>query len=121
MTGEKASISRPLVGAIALACLLAAAGLWIVQARTTQDGAGLQMWIAAFVRVGMLMTAFWLALPLLQGTRFRFSTEMVISFVVAALALARLQLRVLIPLFVVLAIAGLLLRPRPKNRPPRRW
>ena len=121
MTGEKTSISRPLVGVIALACLLAAAGLWIVQGRETQDGAGPQMWIAAFVRVGMLMSAFWLALPALQGTRFRLSTEMVIGFVVAALALARVQLRVLIPLFVFLAIAALLLRPRPKNRPPRRW
>ena len=116
-------VSRPLVGVIALVCLLAAAALWTMQARQTQDGAGLQMWIAAFVRVGMLMSAFWLALPSLQGARFRprISTEMVIGFVVAALALARVQLRVLIPLFVLLAIAALLLRPRPKNRPPRTW
>ena len=121
MNSEKTSVSRPLVGGIALACLLAAAGLWVLQTRETQDGAGMQMWIAALIRVGMLMSAFWLALPALQRTRFRprFSTEMVIGFVVAALALARLQLRVLVPLFVLLAIAALLLRPRPKDRPPR--
>lgn len=122
MSSQNASVSRPLVGGIALGCLAAAVGLWVVQTRTTQDGAGLQMWIAAFVRVGMLMSAFWLALPALQGKRFHglISTEMVIGFVVAALALARLQLRVLIPLFVLLAIAAMLLRPRPKDRPPRR-
>lgn len=123
MSTEKATLNRPFVGFLALALLGTAAVLWIVQLSSTSDGAGLRMWTAACVRVGMLMTALWLALPAdgRQAAWAGISKETLIGFVIAAVALARLQLRVLLPLFVLLVIIGLVLRPRSKARPRRDW
>jgi hypothetical protein len=56
MTDQRVPVSRLLVGVIALACLGAALAIGIVDKWEN-------LWCAAFVRVGLLMSAFWLALP----------------------------------------------------------
>lgn len=72
---------------------------------------------AGCIRVGLLLGALWLALP----TRTRPAawanvSPYVVVGVVVALLFVR-QMRIFIPLLIVVGILGLLLRPRPK-RPP---
>jgi hypothetical protein len=52
----KIEVNRPLVGVIALVCLVTAAVLWQVPDSNT-------MWVAGFVRAGLMTGAIWLALP----------------------------------------------------------
>jgi hypothetical protein len=110
MTDHQVPVNRTLVGLIALGCLGAAATIGIVD--TWEN-----LWCAAFVRVGLLMGAFWLALP----TRHReaawanVSPYTILAALVALFVVARW--RSALPIVIVIAVLALVLRPRQRRRP----
>lgn len=108
MTDNRAPVNRPLVGILALVCCGVGAALWF--GWPDQDA-----FAAGFLRAGLVLGAVWLALP----TRSRPAawanlspTALVAVFL--ALVLVR-QFRVLIPLLIVVCVAAIVLRPRPKR------
>ncbi|MGH7127927.1 MAG: hypothetical protein ACREJB_02165 [Planctomycetaceae bacterium] len=117
MSSKHVTINRTLVGVLALGCLAAALALWLAG----PDQESLSLWQAGFVRVGLVLVALWIALP----SRHRpaawanLSLPMFIGGLIALVALLRIPLRILLPLAVVLAIVGVLVRPRGRFRPPR--
>jgi hypothetical protein len=119
MQNSKNTISRPLVGAIAAGMLITAAVLFLWLG--IPMNAGLATWRGALVRLGIVMSAAWLALPS-KGRPAAWAkinpTSFAAGFLVL-LALPRLPYRVLLPLAAILLAAGWLLRPRPLKRPPR--
>jgi len=117
MNDTKITINRTLVGVLALGCLLAAAAVWIGAPGDNQW----TMWCAAFTRVGLLMSAFWLALP--YGSRdAAWANVTPWSFLGIMLAVVGVAARpkVAVPLLFVLAVVGFVLRPRQKKRPESR-
>jgi hypothetical protein len=103
-------VNRTLVGILAIVCCAAA----IVIALTAPEQEALG---AACLRVGLVLGAFWLALP----TRSRPAAWANVSpYVVVAIVVALLfvrQMRVFIPLLLVVGVLAFFLRPRPKKRP----
>ncbi len=117
MSDTKITINRPLVGVLALGCLLAAAAILI----GAPDDNKWTMWRGAFTRVGLLMSAFWLALP--YGSRdaaWANVTPWTFLGIMLAVAGVAARPRVAVPILIVLAIVGFVLRPRPKKRPENR-
>ena len=113
----KQGVNKILVGAIALGCLAIAAGLWAIDS----EQAGL---LAAFWRIGLVMSALWLALPK-KGEAFAW--ERAVPLIVGAIiviAVGRRALPIALPILIVIALAAVFIRPRPKRRhtppPPRR-
>ena len=117
MSDTKITINRTLVGVLALGCLLAGAAIWI----GAPDDKQWIMWRGAFTRVGLLMSAFWLALP--YGSRDAAWANVTpwsfLGIILAIVGIARFP-RVAVPVLIVLAVAGFVLRPRPKKRPENR-
>lgn len=118
MSRDKVKINRTLVGILTLGCF-AAAGVISV---THPHDESWRLWLAGFIRVGLLMSAFWLALP----TRDRDAAWANVSWMtfagllLALIAVIRLPLRIVLPLLVVLTVVGVFLRPREKRRPGSR-
>ncbi|EDL58439.1 hypothetical protein [Gimesia maris] len=118
MSGEKIPINRTLTGLISLGCLGIAAYLfWLAPPDqfAQQDVA-----TGAFMRVGLLMFALWLALP----TRNRDAAWANVSpwvFVVIIMAVVGVAVRpkIVVPLLIVMAVFGFVLRPRNKRRSRR--
>ncbi len=102
-----------------MVCLIVAGILeWQV---TVEQFAQKEAATGAFMRVGLLMFAFWLALP----TKKRDAAWANVSpwfFVGLILAIVGVAVRpkIAVPLIVVLSIFGFVLRPRNKKRAPRR-
>jgi len=116
MSDEKIKVSRPLVGVIAVGCLCIAAGIGL----THSADEGWVLWQSGFTRIGLVMAAFWFALPS-HGRKAAWadiSPRTGIAVIMAVIALA-VRPKAAIPVLIVLAIVGLLLRPRPKHRPKR--
>ena len=118
MSHEKYPVNRMMVGLVTLVCLGAALALWLF---APQDNSQWRMLQAAFVRVGCVMAAFWVALP----TRFRKAAWANVSpttfaGILLALFAAAYRPRIVIPILIVLAIVGFFLRPREKKRPKSR-
>lgn len=115
MTTQQYPVNRVLVGGIALACLAAAAGLWVFAPPT----ANINMWKFGFARIGIVMCAFWLALP----SRNRQAAWANLSgggLAVAALfllVLTRVPLRVVLPLAIVTVIVSIVIRPKQRPSP----
>ncbi len=119
MTSKTIPVNRTMVGLIAFGCLGIAIGLgftsnWLPDSNST---ALLQGGLA---RVGLLMGAIWLALPgKNQAAAWaNVSPWTLIGLLLAVILTTRIQLRVLIPAAVVMGVICLVLRPRPKKRPP---
>ncbi len=114
MTTQKVAVNRHLVGLLALMCLVAAGIILLGFGNNLQ----LRQWGSAFLRVGLVLAAFWIALP----TRYRdaawaeVNPLVIPGFVVAFLLLAY-RPRIGIPILVVAAVFGFLLRPRRPKRP----
>lgn len=118
MSETNIPVNRTLVGILALACFAAALAILAIYG---VEGESWYLWLSGFVRVGLLLSAFWLALP----TRHREAawanlTPMTLIGMVLAVAAVALRPKVLIPLLILLAVLGLILRPRPKQRPRSR-
>lgn len=122
MSEYKIDISRPLVGALALICLTAWIGIWL----TWPNDEDWKLWQAGFMRVGLVMSAFWLALPGKNrpAAWTSVSPKTLIGLLLAIVGIV-LRPRLMIPLLLVLAVVGYFLRPRErgprmKSRPRRR-
>jgi hypothetical protein len=118
MTAPEVPVNRALVGILALGCV-AIGGIWWIF-----EGSGnVGVWPGSFLRVGLIMGAFWLALPTRtrEAAWARISLWNLIGGLLALLLVvrAKLPLRLLLPGVLVLAAAIYVLRPRPKTRPRR--
>jgi len=113
MAGEKIEINRPLVGVLTIICYLVAAYIWL---RYPNE----EFWLGGFVRVALLMSAFWLALP--SGNReaawANVSPSTFVAILVAVLMVPRYP-RAIFGMAVVLLPIWYFLRPRKKQRPPQ--
>ena len=117
---QQVPVNRTLVGVIALACLIGGAFVWLQL--PVQEGSQLSMLAAALIRVGLLMVAFWVALPTKnrEAAWANVSPSRLAGVMLAVLIVAarpRFML-VLIPLGILVLIVGTLLKPR--NRRPRK-
>ena len=101
-----------MVGVLTLVCFGIALVMWL---RGVDEHT--ELWFAGFIRVGLLMSAFWVALP--TGKReaawANVSPATFIGLILAVLLLPRYP-RFVIPALVVLAILGFVLRPRRRSR-----
>lgn len=96
MTQQPLTINRALVGAISLVLLAAAA---ILSLMDTQE-----MWAGACLKVGLVMGAFWLALP--SFTRNPELGRVSLATLIGALAVALIIGRTRVPLKIVLPTLG---------------
>jgi hypothetical protein len=121
MGESKTAVSRPLVGGLAIG-LFGIAFMLSLWPNLLSGAAGATVGGAA-ARVGIVMAAFWLALP----TRNRpaawanVSITSALPLILAATALLRIPFRILLPLAGVVLLVGVILRPRPARRPERRF
>ena len=119
MAQQTININRPLVGICALLCYAAAAVLFL-SGRGSEEG---QVWLAGAVRIGLLLSAFWLAMP--SGTREAAWANVSPWALVGIAALVFLVatrprvIFVLMPILIAIAAIGRFLRPKTKKRPPR--
>ena len=109
-------VNRKLVGLISLVCLLTSAGLYLVYG----SDESWEMWRAGFMRVGLLMGAFWQALP----TRDRdaaWARVSPLAFVGALVTLfvAVRRPKVFVPLLVIVGAVLLVLRFLRRGGPDR--
>ena len=118
MDDSDAAIRRMLVGVVAITLLTAALVLWILPGASANQAT--LMWRAGCGRMGVVVAALWLAMP----TRSRpaawanLNPRSVAALGLAALAI-KFPLKLLLPLGGILIVAGLVLRPRRRVRPPR--
>lgn len=116
MNQQPLTINRTLVGVIGLVLLIAAAVLGLLGTDRGQD-----LWAGACLKVGLVMSAFWLALPSL--TRSEVLGRMTWGALIAAIAIALVVGRIKVPLSVVIPVAlGFFLLIRvlgPRRMPPR--
>jgi hypothetical protein len=113
-TSKSITINQNLVGTIAITMLGGAGVLWFF--------AGSQnMWTGACLKVGLVMAALWMALPSISrhGSWGQTSWGAVAGTMAVALVLAgkKVDLRLILPMLVGVAIAVMILRPGSKHRP----
>jgi hypothetical protein len=118
MEDPNAAARRLLVGVTAATLLSVCVLLWILPG-VSRSGSAV-MWRGACGRVGIVTAALWFALPARgrPAAWANLNPRSVAAVVIAALAI-RFPLRLLLPLGGILMIVGVLLRPRPRARPPR--
>ena len=122
MSHEKFPVSRTLVGLVTLVCLGTALAIsQFAPQDNIQDDTQWRLLQAAFVRVGCVMAAFWLALPT-RSRKAAWANVSPTTFagILLALFAAAYRPRIVIPILIVMAIVGFLLRPREKKRPKSR-
>lgn len=121
-TNDKVTINRTLVGVLALICLLSAVAIWLTRQDAANADTNATMWQAAFTRVGLVMAAFWIALPSKgrEAAWANISKQSLVVILLGLVALTRLKLQIVLPAVAVLLVLGSILRPRPKNRPAAR-
>ena len=78
------------------------------------------MWTGACLKVGLVMAALWIALPSIsrQGRLGQASWVAIVATIAVALVLTgkRVDLRLILPVLIGMAIAMMILRPRSRNR-----
>ena len=113
---QKVTINRGLVGWLALASLLGAGASFLFEADDVN------VWQGIFTRVGIVLTALWMALPKdgTLGNWANVSLTTLIGIVAAIFVVAR-NPRQSVPMLLAVAAIGRLLRPRDKPRPPREF
>ena len=125
MKDQKIPVSRPLVGILALTCFAAAAAILFTQSNFVSVVFQEQklaideawwMWLGGFVRVGLLLAAFWVALPS-RNRQAAWANVSPWTFggMLVAVVMVALRPRVIVPLLLVAAVLGFLLRPRRKR------
>lgn len=118
----KVQINRPMVGIISLVCL----GLWIfLYSRDPNAEGDMLIWQGGFMRSGLLMGAFWFALPTKnrEAAWANVSPWTLVGMIVAFGAMVA-RPKVFVPLFAALGAVGYFLRPRKgqrDQRPDRNW
>ncbi len=111
---QPVTINRGLLGCLALGCLIGAAVSFVYE---TEE---VNIWQGAFTRVGIVLTALWMALPRdgRLGNWANVSLSTLILIVGAIFVVSRRPQQFL-PILLGVAAIGYFLRPREKNRPPR--
>jgi len=119
VTTPQVPVNRSLVGVLALACVAVAGGFYL----TGVEGPS-ALWQGAFFRVGVVLAAFWLALPsrTREAAWARVPIWSVVGVLLAIVVVARTRvpLKLLLPGALVFAIALMVLRPPRKQRPAQR-
>lgn len=121
MSQTSVPVNRFLVGVIACVCFLTGLGIYLF-VPAGEEMQGSRMWSAAFLRVGVLMSAFWLALP--SKNRDAAWTNLSLgqsAGVLLAIVGIVLRPKIAIPLLIVLGVVGYFLRPRARQYAPRPW
>ena len=103
-----------MVGAIGLVLLAVATALTLMGAEGIQD-----IWAGACLKVGLVMVAFWLALPSITSNPNLGSASwgMLLVMIVLALVVARTKvpMKVVLPVLGAFVLAVRILRPRQKR------
>ncbi|MCC7420157.1 MAG: hypothetical protein IT428_07755 [Planctomycetaceae bacterium] len=117
MNPTKSQVSRPMVGVLALVCL----AIWGAMFLLPESSNATDLWHGAFLRIGVVMGAFWISLPA-RGRDAAWSGINATTLVGAAfLAFLTARLRfAIIPIAIGVVTIGLFLRPRGKHRPGTR-
>jgi hypothetical protein len=120
MRESKTTVSRPLVGILAIG-LFGVAFVLSLWPNLLSGAAGATVGGAA-ARVGIVMAALWLALPTHNrpAAWANVSIASALPLLLAATALFRIPFRILIPLAGLVLFVGVILRPKPARRPERR-
>lgn len=117
MAQQKVAVNRTLTGILTIVCLVS--GFAMLVYMPAREAVA-----AALIRVGLLLGAFWLALPTKtrEAAWANVSPALLIGSLAAAVAIAvrPALIRVLLPILVALLIVGYVLKPRDKRRPTRR-
>jgi hypothetical protein len=118
MGNDKIAINRTLVGVLAICCLVGAVSLHLLVPGSDEA----RLWLAGFIRVGLVLAAFWIALPSgdRQAAWANLSRNTLIGIVLGMLALFRLPFRIVLPVAISIAVIGYMLHPRGKQRPRSR-
>ncbi len=121
MTSSDTRLSRPLVGTIAAVLIIAGTAISLIP-NGGSSSQQLELFRGACFRVGLVMVALWLALPLME--RNRAGGKEIGGFLLIGLLalffLRRVPLRIIVAAAAALATLGAILRPRPKQRPGNR-
>lgn len=106
-----------MVGVLALVCLM----VWGAMFLLPESSNATDLWHGAFLRIGVVMAAFWISLPA-RGRDAAWSGINATTLVGAAfLAFLTARLRfAVIPIAIGVVMVGLFLRPRGKQRPGTR-
>lgn len=117
MAQQKVPVNRTLAGFLTIVCLVVGFGLLLYMPDRTAIASG-------FIRVGLLLGAFWLALPTKnrEAAWANVSPVVLIGSLGAAIACAARPalLRYALPIVIALFVVGYVLKPREKRRPARR-
>lgn len=118
MKPQTVTVNRSLVGVIALLLLGAAAVLTVRGA----DGSW-ELWSGACLKIGLVMGAFWLAMPVLTRNpelgRTSLATLLMVILGALLIARSRVPLNVIVPVLGAFLFFARILRPRPTTSPPR--
>jgi hypothetical protein len=118
MAATDVPVNRQLVGILAGVCGLLGVITW-----SFSDPDGANLWPGAFVRVGTVLGALWLALPTRhrEAAWARVPIWKVLGVLLAIILIARtrIPLKLLIPAGLAFALVIVVLRPRGKVRPGR--
>lgn len=110
MPGTGLSSKRIAVGLCALLCLLMAAGLWLFTGNPEAN-----QFLSALTRVGIVLAALWLALPeARQSIVWQKAGPILLAAAIVVAVMPKL-VRYALPAAVVLSIAAILVRPKPKR------
>lgn len=119
METQNPSVNRAIAGLIALGCLVTAIGLipWVAGSNS------LSLLQGGLVRGGLLMGAFWLAMPgrNREAAWAKLTPKTVIIVIVAVFLTSKIKPIVFVPAAVVVTILIVILRPRPKKRPSNQF
>jgi len=120
MQQSKTAVSRPLVGFLSIG-LFGVAFVLSLWPNLLSGAAGATVGGAA-ARVGVVMAALWLALSSRNrpAAWAKVNITSALPLVLVAMALFRIPFRILIPLAVFVLLVGIVLRPKPLQRPERR-
>lgn len=113
MENPIADINRPLVGIVAVTCIVVSLAMRLMSVEH-------EAVYAALMRVGLVMGALWVALPALGDSSFFEKLTPLIAVGMILLAVLQKRFLVLMPLLAVILVIGVVLRPRPKERPRTR-
>ena len=106
------SVNKPLVGVMGAVCLVAAAVCYVWYPEQTSAR-------SAFVRIGIVMTALYFALPQPGESVMWGRLAPIIAGSVVLIVLSKKIILVALPMLLVIGIVLAIFRPRSKFRPPR--
>ena len=120
MSQQRIPVRRGLVGLLSLLCLGTGVFLWVQNSGSADSRSMPIMWAAAFGRVGLLLGAFWIAMPTKdrEAAWANVSVSTLAGAALALFAIARYP-RTALPLLAVIAVIGYFVKPKQKYRPPR--